>query len=116
MTLSVNGEAVELPRTGLDGYWRGRATVFWQMPPGYARPSRRGDDDVTSAWLAERFALLDGAEEPAGAPGRFDAALEDRVRVFQLRAGLRPDGIVGPRTWMRLNDETGVGTPTLGAP
>ena len=116
VTVSLDGTPIELPRAALDGYWRGRATVFWQMPPGYSRPSRRGDDDVTSAWLAERLALLDGVAEPDAVPGRFDAALEDRVRVFQLRAGLSPDGIVGARTWMRLNDETGVGTPTLASP
>lgn len=112
--LQLRGEPRRLPREDLDRLWRGRALVLWQMPPGYQRPSRRTDDDATSAWLAERLALIDGGEAPES--GAFDGALEARVRSFQLEAGLRPDGIVGPRTWMRLNDATGVDAPRLRTP
>ncbi|MEE4300471.1 MAG: AAA family ATPase [Pseudomonadales bacterium] len=115
VTVQLGGERLRLPRETIDRDWRGRALVLWQMPPGYARPSRRSDDDATSAWLADRLALLDGAT-PGADGGAFDAALEARVRRFQLDAGLRPDGIVGPRTWMRLNDATGVGVPRLRTP
>jgi N-acetyl-anhydromuramyl-L-alanine amidase AmpD len=36
--------------------------------------------------------------------GRFDAALEARVREFQRRQSLVPDGIVGPKTWRALDE------------
>lgn len=114
VTVVLNGERLSLPREVIDRNWRGRAVVLWQMPPGYARPSRRTDDDAASAWLGQRLELLDGEATNAG--GLFDTALEARVRSFQLEAGLRPDGVVGPRTWMRLNDATGVGVPRLRTP
>lgn len=34
--------------------------------------------------------------------GTFDAATEAAVRQFQLKHGLVPDGIVGPRTWASI--------------
>ncbi|MCH2097848.1 MAG: peptidoglycan-binding protein, partial [Pseudomonadales bacterium] len=83
----------------------------WQMPPEYRGPSRRGDNDATSAWLAERLALLGGGR--ADGDGVFDGRLEQRLRAFQIEAGLSPDGIAGPRTWMRLNDRTDIGAPVL---
>jgi hypothetical protein len=35
---------------------------------------------------------------------RFDAAMEARVREFQRRQSLVPDGIVGPKTWRALDE------------
>ena len=110
-TVFVGGQRTMVSTSELQRIWRGRATVLWQMPPGYRGPSRRGDNDATSAWLAERLTLLGG--ERIDGNGAFDGALEDRLRSFQREAGLRPDGVAGPRTWMRLNDSTGVGAPVL---
>ena len=109
-TISIDGRRAEVSVRELQSAWRGRAVVLWQMPPEYRGPSRRGDDDTTSAWLTQRLALLDGN---GNGNGDFDARLEQRLRTFQLEAGLRPDGVAGPRTWMRLNDRTGVGAPVL---
>ena len=110
-TVYVGGRREEVSTSEVQRVWRGRATILWQMPPGYRGPSRRGDNDATSAWLAERLALLAG--DRIDGNGAFDGALEERLRSFQREAGLRPDGVAGPRTWMRLNDGTGVGAPVL---
>ena len=110
-TVSVGGRRETVSTSEVQRVWRGRATILWQMPPGYRGPSRRGDNDATSAWLAERLALLAG--DRIDGNGAFDGALEERLRSFQREAGLRPDGVAGPRTWMRLNDSTGVGAPVL---
>ena len=110
-TVSLDGRQAVVSTSELKRAWRGRATVLWQMPPEYRGPSRRGDNDATSAWLAERLALLGGGR--ADGDGVFDGRLEQRLRSFQIEAGLRPDGIAGPRTWMRLNDRTDIGAPVL---
>ncbi|MDZ7825136.1 MAG: peptidoglycan-binding domain-containing protein [Gammaproteobacteria bacterium] len=52
---------------------------------------------------------------PSGEPpsDRFDADLEQRLRAFQSAQGLRPDGIAGPQTWIRINSLSAVGVPSL---
>ncbi|MGH3943533.1 MAG: peptidoglycan-binding protein, partial [Pseudonocardiaceae bacterium] len=41
---------------------------------------------------------------------RFDATLEEAVRLFQRQHGLRPDGVVGPKTLALMS------TPRCGVP
>ncbi len=58
---------------------------------------------------------------PAGVPGSaaqdaapvYDAALRQRVAAFQLAAGLKPDGLAGPTTYMLLNRALAVDEPRL---
>ena len=62
------------------------------------------------AWLRERLQPpVHGAN-----PEIYDAALAARVREFQAQAGLRVDGIAGPRTLLALNSLRGeAGIPFL---
>jgi general secretion pathway protein A len=53
---------------------------------------------------------------PASADGTdavYDAALRQRVAAFQLAAGLKPDGLTGPTTYMLLNRALAVDEPRL---
>jgi murein L,D-transpeptidase YcbB/YkuD len=43
----------------------------------------------------------------------FDGVLTERVKRFQLAAGLKPDGVVGPKTMVLLSSEARNGTPAL---
>jgi hypothetical protein len=95
LTVQVGEARLRLPRTAIERDWRGHALVLWQMPPGYGRPSRRGDDDTTSAWLAERLALLDG-EGAEGGP--LNAPLETPGPRYPLGGRLAPDCNVLPWT------------------
>lgn len=54
---------------------------------------RRGASGATVDWLRARLGL---------AGGMFDATLEAKVRAFQRQAGLVDDGIVGPKSWAKL--------------
>jgi len=49
-----------------------------------------------------QFLLRRHDARPGGLDGRFGVRTAHAVRRFQLRAGLRPDGVVGPRTARRL--------------
>ena len=65
-------------------------------------------------WLALQLAKVHG-EEPSPHPQKLDAALQAKVASFQLSQGLKPDGRVGPITFMQLNRVAGVDEPRLQA-
>ncbi|MEE4381034.1 MAG: AAA family ATPase [Pseudomonadales bacterium] len=110
-----------LPRSALNRHWTGRATVLWQMPPGYEAPLEPGDRGEAVAWLRRQLAALDGEGAESDDPERFDPELARRLRAFQAARGLEPDAVAGPLTWIHLNSAGGgpvpalAGDPTLGA-
>ena len=59
------------------------------------------------AQVANLFAQLDG--QPQALSGQsFNAALEQRVRLFQREQGLDDDGLVGVQTLLKLNESLGI--------
>ena len=86
----------------LAAQWSGQYTLLWRMPPDAHENIRSGERGPAVAWLARQLAQAQGrAAEPAADP-LFDQVLLRQVKQFQLAAGLIPDGVVGPRTLMRL--------------
>lgn len=92
--------------------WRGRFYTLWRMPEGYRRELKLGERGAPVDWLAGQFAQIDKNEAPAENQV-FDRNLRERVRAFQLAEGLRPTGVAGPQTFMRLAAVTRSGEPTL---
>src|SRR5260370_85947 len=62
--------------------------------------------------LQEKLSVV-VAESKLRVSGRFDSHTEEVVKRFQVEAGLRPDGIVGPDTWGALDSLRG-GTEVAG--
>jgi general secretion pathway protein A len=113
VALLSGGEVLELPPSELARYWLGEYTLLWRPPLPAGREIRRGDRGGAVAWLAR--SLPDSAES-AGAGeggGLFDEGLEIRVKQFQLRHGLLPDGIAGAKTLILLNQRLGTPGPRL---
>ena len=81
--------------------WTGAAWRLWRRPEAVERSLRPGDvgDDVAA--VASLFARLDDQPLALGA-GRYDERLEERVRLFQVSAGLDADGVLGDETLRRL--------------
>jgi general secretion pathway protein A len=90
----------------------GEFTTFWRMPRGYREQLAEGDRGQDVDWLNARLAQINKA--PAVTSGRpLDATTRDWLRRFQAAQNLKADGVAGPRTFMRLNQLTGVPEPRL---
>ncbi len=87
--------------------WSGRYRFLWHPPAEFERPLARGDSSAAVAQVANLFAQLDG--QPQALSGQnFNAALEQRVRLFQREQGLDDDGLVGVQTLLKLNESLGI--------
>lgn len=86
----------------LAAQWSGQYTLLWRMPPDAHENIRSGERGAAVAWLARQLAQAQGRVAEAGVEPLFDQVLLRQVKQFQLAAGLIPDGVVGPRTLMRL--------------
>jgi len=115
LELRIGGKAVELPADELPRYWLGEFTLLWRPVFPLNQELRRGDQGTAVAWLAR--SLPDAAESPdagtTAGPGLYDSQLETRVKQFQLRHGLLPDGIAGPKTLILLDRKLGTPGPRL---
>jgi general secretion pathway protein A len=90
----------------------GEYTTFWKMSGGFRDQLALGDHGGDVDWIATRLSGLNRTETP---PARqpFDARTQDLLRAFQQKQGLIADGVPGPRTYIRLNQLTGVEEPRL---
>jgi general secretion pathway protein A len=82
--------------------WSGQYTLLWRMPPDARENMRSGESGPAVAWLSGQLAQAQGRAAEPGKDPLFDQALLRQVKQFQLAEGLIPDGVVGPRTLMRL--------------
>ena len=87
--------------------WTGYYSFLWRPPVGFDKPLARGSDGAVVAHVAKRFAELDGMDEPLAGES-FNEHLEQRVRLFQQQHALQPDGVVGQRTLLKLNEALGL--------
>lgn len=96
--------AYSMARRDLDALWTGDYLTLWQRETD-SELIRPGDQGAAVVWL--RRALARNAGEPLfGEPSPvFDDALALRLRRFQQRNGLHPDGIAGALTQMLLVDD-----------
>jgi general secretion pathway protein A len=89
--------------------WTGSFRFLWHPPAGYSRPLALGDRGEAVTQVANLFARLD-RQSRALAGEQFNAALQQRVRLFQRQEGLEDDGLVGVQTLLRLNERLGIDT------
>ena len=101
-----------MPLAQLAARWRGEMVTFWRQPAGYEQALAPGTRGPAVAALAAGLARHGGQAAPSAAD-RYDAALLQQVAGFQLDAGLKPDGLAGPTTFMLLNRALGLNEPRL---
>jgi type II secretory pathway predicted ATPase ExeA len=78
---------IEAPLAQIDALWTRDAVVWWPEPA-----EARGGSDRQEAWARQALTGL----------GHPDPEIRAAVTGFQQRAGLVPDGLLGPRTRMAL--------------
>ncbi len=98
-----NAQRYPLSPFELGQYWTGKFTLLWQPPQGFEALAKLGDKSNYVNWIAQSFAVIDQRAE-ALTDYTFTKPLETRVAVFQGDNNLEPDGIVGLRTVLKMND------------
>ena len=115
VTLRVNGKEQKIDAGALASRFDGAYTTFWKMPRFYRDQIAAGEEGPDVDWIAARLAQLNALPPPpANMP--LSARMRDLLRTFQSQQNLKADGVAGPRTYMRLNQLTGVAEPRLLAP
>lgn len=119
--IELNEAVIETPQgqqryslAELGERWTGEYMLLWQPP--FPR-THIGPESPQShiRWLQQRLDMFEGKKTPVTLPYTYDAGLRNRVRNFQGTNGLAPDGLVGERTLIRLNQlAPAPGTPALG--
>ncbi|QYF94104.1 AAA family ATPase [Massilia sp. PAMC28688] len=112
VTLRVQGKAHKVPVSALTARFDGAYTTFWKMPRFYRDEIAAGGSGADVDWIAARLAQLSNAPVPAAGQA-LDARMQAALRTFQAAQNLKVDGVAGPRTYMRLNQLSGVAEPRL---
>lgn len=98
----VAGQSRSAPIESLEGLWTGEFIVLWRPPPGAPKKLDLGARGPAVAWLADALAVVSGVEQQQRVD-RFDAALQEKLKVFQAQEGLKVNGVAGPSTLLRLS-------------
>jgi len=101
--LEIDGVRREFSRDEVARFWFGKYLTLWRPPPSGELVLRVGMQGPAVVWLQRALARVDGETGVTGADGSFNAALEAKVRAFQRRHGLDPDGVVGRNTLIQLD-------------
>jgi general secretion pathway protein A len=114
--LDLSGHRLPITLSLLELLWTGDYLLLWRLQTSVdlIAPGSRSE---AVRWLRRRLSLAEGSapvEEPLSE--YFDPDLRERVKHFQRNHGLEPDGLVGARTMIYLNNVAPVpGTPLLTA-
>lgn len=109
--LELRQGPVSVPLDALSAAWTGDMLLLWRREtvPVQISPGQRGAQVV---WLRQRLAEMMGKPLARRPSDRYDAALQQEVRLFQEARELEADGVVGIRTRIALSDPAPA-TPTL---
>ncbi len=113
VTLISGSRQYDVDAYELSRIWDGKYTLFWRMPPAYEKPLTIGDRGAAVDWLATQLALIDSSPLASSTGNKFDSAMQERLKRFQLESGITPNGIANIETWIFLNNFQSIGIPTL---
>ena len=104
----------QMPRAELKGLLSGSYTLVWQPPPVGGAAISAASSGEPVRWLRTLLSKVPELGVTDTESGIFDAAVGAALRRFQVKYGLNPDGIAGPKTLIQLNNAVGMpGIPKL---
>jgi general secretion pathway protein A len=112
VTLVANGKRQAIDLAEFVPRFDGAFITFWKVPRGFRDQVAVGDHGADVDWIAERLAKLNKLAPPQ-LDQPLDARTRELLRAFQQQQNLKPDGVAGPRTYMLLNQLSGVDEPRL---
>ena len=98
----LSGEFQTISLKQLKVYWKGDFSLLWKIPPGYTEPIQPGNASNVVLWLSEKMNQINKRSH-VSPRSYYDKDLVKQVKVFQLREGLKSDGVVGVRTLIHIN-------------
>ncbi len=113
VTLALGDQTLTLQTSTLANHWYGSFVILWRTPPDYAGSIRPGDRHPTVAWVRDTLAERERRVADSLDRSFFDPTLHEAVIAFQRDAGLPPDGVVGPSTWIALIRRADASLPRL---
>lgn len=115
LTIALADRTVETTARALRDSWYGAYVALWHRPNEYQRNLAAGDRGAPVRWIRQALAEA-GFQPPAGAADDvFDQGLASSVIAFQRSQGITADGIVGPETWVQLQNVQRPDRPSLTA-
>jgi hypothetical protein len=109
-TLSVNGQRQKVSLGALATRFDGEFTTLWKQPRAFRDEIHPGDTGAGRGLDRRPPGRLNKVEAPR-ADRPLDEATRRLLRGFQAGQNLKADGVAGPRTYMRLNQLSGVDEP-----
>lgn len=112
-SITIGNALCEINTAWFADSWTGEYLVLWRVPAQYSRNLQPGASGPLVGWLTMQLAELRGENESAEPATVYDAQIVKQVKRLQIASGMTPDGIVGPRTIIRLNSVSGGADPVL---
>ena len=112
--LLVDGEAWTVTREWLSQAWGDEYTLLWRLPKSGSRSITPRSNKADLQWLEN--ALSRAFKERPRKVSKFDTELAAKLKRFQESEGLKPDGVAGTQTLIRLNARSREPMPRLDRP
>ncbi len=101
VTLLIDGHQFLSPESELDKLWDGQFLLLWRLPPGKEATLKNGMQGESIRWLVSQLGQLSNKPLPYSL-SKFNLTLKARVIEFQKTNKLKPDGIAGPDTLIKI--------------
>jgi len=110
--IAMAGKIQVVPLEQLVFYWKGDFTLLWRIPPGFKDLIKPGNTGQAVLWLSKKMNEINQTPQ-MNLNSYYDRELVEQVKAFQLRVGLKNDGVVGIKTLIQINQLTWQKTPLL---
>ncbi|GGI95693.1 ATPase AAA [Shewanella hanedai] len=111
LLLQLNEQQLWVDRDWFTRHFSGTFEILWQAPDLQPLEIGQGSSAAQIQWLENSLAKIDNTTPRL--VSRFDSQLEEQLKRFQRKHGLRADAIAGSQTLVQLNLYLSVQGPRL---